>query len=124
MFGRRSGGHGTSRNTFRSYESCHECIPDWPKELALVAFANVGEAAVDREHKPQDLIGHDYITLPLPTHGGLYAWDMRDSSWMPRRPAIRRDAQCRGRSRDASSGARAEHRAFRTELPASRSSPI
>src|SRR6266498_1731271 len=25
--------------------------------------------------KPQDLIGHNCITLRLPTHGGLYAWE-------------------------------------------------
>jgi hypothetical protein len=24
---------------------------------------------------PQDLIGHNCITLRLPTHGGLYAWE-------------------------------------------------
>ena len=26
--------------------------------------------------KPQDLIGHNCITLRLPTHGGLYAWEL------------------------------------------------
>jgi len=26
-------------------------------------------------HKPQDLIEHNCITLRLPTHGGLYAWE-------------------------------------------------
>src|SRR5512132_4507596 len=25
--------------------------------------------------KPQDLIGHNWINLRLPTHGGLYAWE-------------------------------------------------
>jgi DNA-binding transcriptional LysR family regulator len=25
--------------------------------------------------KPQDLIGHNCITLRLPTHGGLFAWE-------------------------------------------------
>ena len=29
--------------------------------------------------KPQDLIGHNCITLRLPTHGGLYAWEFEKS---------------------------------------------
>jgi len=30
--------------------------------------------------KPQDLINHNCITLRLPTHGGLYAWEFEKGS--------------------------------------------
>jgi DNA-binding transcriptional LysR family regulator len=30
--------------------------------------------------KPQDLIGHNCITLRLPTHGGLYVWEFEKGS--------------------------------------------
>jgi DNA-binding transcriptional LysR family regulator len=46
--------------------------------MAVVAapayFKNRPEPA-----KPQDLIGHNCITLRLPTHGGLYAWEFEKS---------------------------------------------
>ncbi|MGH7084901.1 MAG: LysR substrate-binding domain-containing protein, partial [Acetobacteraceae bacterium] len=33
-----------------------------------------------RPKQPQDLIGHNCISLRLPTHGGLYAWEFEKGS--------------------------------------------